>query len=205
MSLHKFNSPSLALFTGALIFVTFANLMPASARSTAEESALPTIGAIFMQIDGVALKSETPGYEDWLELNSLQWGTGRGISSPGGRGQSKGVKSAPPKREVSDPSISEVVFTRSSDASSITIMRQAFNKKPLSKVKIRILDLRKGKSEILMEYSLYNVFISGFSTSSSAKGTNENISLNFDRIAVEAPKSSKFEYDLAKTESSEAP
>jgi type VI secretion system secreted protein Hcp len=65
---------------------------------------------IYMQYGGIKGES-VPGLPGpgWIEINSFQWGVGRGISSPTGGSAD---------RESSAPSVSEIVVTKDTDASS---------------------------------------------------------------------------------------
>ena len=53
--------------------------------------------------------SRPKGWEDWIELNSFQFGVGRGIASPTGGSAD---------RESSAPSISEITITKDQDTST---------------------------------------------------------------------------------------
>ena len=57
--------------------------------------------AIYMKVDGIKGDVTEAGHADWIEINSFQWGVGRGIGSP---------KSSASDRESSEASVSEVVF-----------------------------------------------------------------------------------------------
>src|SRR4051812_42795025 len=62
--------------------------------------------AIYMQIEGIAGEVTTSGYAGWIELYSLQWGVGRGITAPTGGASD---------REAAAPSFSEIVITKRTD------------------------------------------------------------------------------------------
>ena len=65
-----------------------------------------------------ALKGDVTasGHETWIELNSFQWGVGRGISSPTG---------ASADRESSAPSVSEITVTKANDVASAPLLNEA--------------------------------------------------------------------------------
>src|SRR5262249_52981798 len=79
-----------------------------------EESTMP----IYMEYDGgsIAGDATAEGHEKWIELNSLQWGVGRGISSPTGGSAD---------RESSAPSVSEIVVTKPTDIASVKLLNEA--------------------------------------------------------------------------------
>ncbi len=65
---------------------------------------------IFVQYSGIDKSiASLPSDQKWIEIDSMQWGIGRSISSPSG-GSSD--------RESSTPSVSEIVVTKTSDQSS---------------------------------------------------------------------------------------
>lgn len=67
--------------------------------------------AIYMNFNKNAPKGNVTakGYEDWIEVDSFNFGVGRGISMEAG---------AMANREASRPSISEVTVTKRIDAAS---------------------------------------------------------------------------------------
>ncbi len=70
--------------------------------------------AIFIKYGTLEGEATAKGYEKWMEVNSLQWGVGRGISSGVGGGS---------KREASAPSVSEITVTKSMDAISPLLLK----------------------------------------------------------------------------------
>ena len=65
--------------------------------------------AIFMKFGDITGDVETSGFEKWTELQSFQWGVGRGVGSAMSGGNS---------REGSIPSVSEITVTKRMDGSS---------------------------------------------------------------------------------------
>jgi len=70
---------------------------------------------IYMQYSGTTGDSQSVGHTQWIEIDSFQWGVGRGISSPTG-GSSD--------RESSSPSVSEIVVTKPTDAASPSLLQE---------------------------------------------------------------------------------
>ena len=64
---------------------------------------------LYMEYDTIKGDVTAEGHEGWIELNSFQWGLGRGISSPTG---------AAADRESAAPSVSEITVTKAADISS---------------------------------------------------------------------------------------
>jgi type VI secretion system secreted protein Hcp len=127
-----------------------------------------------MNYDSLAIKGDVTeeGHKDWIELNSFQWGLGRGISSPTGGSLD---------RESSAPSISEITVTKASDTSTIKIVNEALQGEGKT-VLIDFTKTDKGKLEVYMTYTLSECMISGYSVSSGGDRPSESLSLNFTKI-----------------------
>lgn len=129
--------------------------------------------AIYMKMEGVRGDVTEAGHDGWIELNSFQWGVGRGIGSP---------KSSPSDRESSEASVSEIVVTKVCDESSTQLLRESLWGKG-KKVEIHFTRTGDDKKQTpYIEYTLENVLISGFSTSSSGDRPMETLSLNFTKF-----------------------
>jgi type VI secretion system secreted protein Hcp len=129
---------------------------------------------IYMEYDGGKIKGDVTadGHKDWIELNSFQWGVGRGISSPTG-----GAKD----RESSAPSLSEITVTKAQDAASGGLLTESYQGEGV-KVKIEFCKTDAGKLETFLTYELEDAMISGYSVSSGGDRPSESLSLNFVTI-----------------------
>jgi type VI secretion system secreted protein Hcp len=127
---------------------------------------------IYMKIEGVEGNVTAEGYKGWIEVNSCQFGIGRGVSSPHG---------SDVDREASTPSVSEIVVTKEADKASTKLFELALYGEGL-KVNIDLCKTDKGKPEPYMQYELEDVLISGFSVSSGGDRPSESLSLNFTKI-----------------------
>jgi type VI secretion system secreted protein Hcp len=152
---------------------------------------------IYMKYEGIDGDVTAKGHEKWIELNSFQWGVGRGISSPTGRGAD---------RESSAPSISEVVVTKAQDISTTKLLDEALQGEG-KVVTIDFCKTDKGALEVYMAYKLTDCLVSGYSISSGGDRPSESISLNFTKIefklvsmdkANKGAGGSSVTYDLAK-------
>jgi type VI secretion system secreted protein Hcp len=129
--------------------------------------------AIYMKIDGINGDVDEAGHKDWIEVNSFQWGVGRGIGS---------AKSSPSDRESSEASVSEVVVSKTSDEASTNLLRAALWGKG-KKTTVHFTRTGDDKSQIAyIEYILENVLISGYSVSSGGDRPTESLSLNFTKF-----------------------
>jgi type VI secretion system secreted protein Hcp len=129
---------------------------------------------IYMNYDSLNVKGDVTaeGYKDWIELNSLQWGVGRGIASPTG---------ASKDRESSAPSISEITVTKMQDMATGKLLTEAYQGKGV-KVIIDLVQTQQGQLAKYMTYELEDTMISGYSVSSGGDRPSESISLNFITI-----------------------
>ena len=127
---------------------------------------------IYMNDDGVTGDVTAGGHEKWIELNSFQWGVGRGISSPTG---------ASADRESSAPSVSEIVVTKSTDLASPKLLNEAYQGEGV-KVEIDFCKTDAGVLEVYMKYTLEDAMISGYSLSSGGDRPTESLSLNFTKV-----------------------
>lgn len=113
------------------------------------------------------------GHEKWIEVNSFQFGVGRGINTP--------TPGASADREASAPSISECVVTKVTDAASTKLFDESLEGEGQD-VTIDFCKTDKGKLEVYMTITLSNTMISGFSMSSGGERPTESVSLNFTKI-----------------------
>ncbi len=114
------------------------------------------------------------GFEGQLNATSLQFGVGRGVSSPsGGSG----------KREVSEPSISELVVTRNSDLASAELFFQACGGQTLELATISILQVESGEPKAFLIIELTDPLVTAYSASSGGESPSESVSLNFTKIS----------------------
>ncbi len=128
--------------------------------------------AIYMKIEGIDGDVTHQEHKNWLDISSLQWGVGRGISTPVGSAKN---------REASEPSISEVVVTKLMDASSVKLFTEACTGQKGKKVQIHLVSTgNPGKT--YMEYTLENALVSGYSVSTNGDRPSESISFNFTKI-----------------------
>jgi len=133
--------------------------------------------AIFMKYGSLNGEVTAEGYEKWVEVQSYQWGVGRGISTPGPGGLSK--------REASAPSISEITVTKTFDAFSPLTLKEALGGKG-SVVKLEITRTdNSGKHVAYQKYILSETMMSGYSISSGGDRPSESISLNFTKFDSE--------------------
>ncbi len=127
---------------------------------------------IYVQYAALTGDVTAAGHEKWIEVNSFQWGIGRGISSPtGGSGD----------RESSAPSVSEIVVTKPTDVATVNLLNEALQGEGVD-VTIDFCKTDKGNLSVYLSYILTNTMISGYSTSSGGDRPQESLSFNFTKI-----------------------
>jgi type VI secretion system secreted protein Hcp len=116
----------------------------------------------------------TAGFETWTELQSFQWGVGRGVGSAMGGAMS---------RESSVPSISEIVVTKNMDAASPGLWTDSVAGTFNQMVTITFTTTSAGQTEKFLSYELTDCGLSGYSLSSGGDMPSESLSLNFAKIS----------------------
>jgi len=114
------------------------------------------------------------GFEGQINAESLQFGVGRGVSSPsGGAG----------KREVSEPSMSELVLTRTADLASAELFFQSCGGQTLELATISILQVESGEPKAFLIIELTDPLVTSYNASSGGENPTESISLNYTKIS----------------------
>ena len=135
--------------------------------------------AIYMNFNGKKIKGNVTaaGYEDWIELNSFQFGNGRGISMDVGNMAN---------REATRPSLSEITVTKPADNSSGGLFKESLTGVEGVTVLIHIVQTGAEKVEKFAAYELSDVLISSYSMSAGSGGApNESLSLSYSKIVAD--------------------
>ena len=127
---------------------------------------------IYMNYNDIKGDVTASGHEGWVELNSFQWGVGRGISSPTG---------ASADRESSAPSVSEITVTKDNDVASTKLLNEAYQGEGKT-VTIDFCKTDKDKLEAYLTLTLENTMVSGYSISSGGDRPSESLALNFTKV-----------------------
>jgi len=132
--------------------------------------------AIFLKYGDIKGETTQQTHKEWIEINSFQFGVGRGISSGVGGGS---------KREATAPSVSEITLSKTFDISSPLLFKEAIGGKAVvAKIELTQTD-NSGKHVSFQKYILTNTLISGYSVSSGGDRPSESLSLNFTKIDSE--------------------
>lgn len=156
--------------------------------------------AIYLKYDGIDGEATHEDHKKWLDIGSLQFGIGRGISTPSG---------STANREASEPSVSEVVVTKMMDGASPKLFTESATGAAGKDVLIHLVSTGS-PGNTYVEYKLFNSLISGYSLSTGGDRPSESISINFTKIQYKfIPYDDKNEpgtpvtvsYDLSSTKS----
>jgi type VI secretion system secreted protein Hcp len=168
-----------------------AGLQQALSLTSAVKSSTKSASAtdpIYMKYGDIKGEVAVNGFAGDIQLNSFQWGVGRGISGNGAG------------REASVPSVSEIVVTKVLDSTSVALTQEALIGEPTS-AEIDFAKPVRGVMQTYYKITLSDALISGYSMNSGGDRPTESLSLNFTKITfVSTPRSGQvqtFTYDLA--------
>ena len=132
--------------------------------------------AAYLKYDAIKKgESKAKGHEGdkgWIEVGSIQFGVGRGISTPVGMSS---------KREASAPNVSEVVCTKLMDSTSPLIFQEAL-RGAAQKAQIDLVETHEEQLETYLSMTMENCLIASYSVSSGGDRPSESFSLNFTKI-----------------------
>ena len=131
---------------------------------------------IFMNYDSIPGDVTADGHQKWIEVDSFQWGIGRGITS---------ATSSAADREGSTPSVSEIVLTKVNDSASSNLMRASLGLPPAGEGKLVKIDFCKTDTthpEPYLQLELENTLVSGWSISSGGDRPSESLTINFTKV-----------------------
>ena len=131
--------------------------------------------ALFLKYGSVEGDVETSGYEKWIDINSFQWGVGRGIASPVGSSAD---------REASAPSVSEITISKNMDKATNKLLEESLGGEMNTEVQIAYATTGKDTVKEFIRYILTNTAVSGYSVSSGGDRPSESLSLNFTKIEI---------------------
>ncbi|MBB5020144.1 type VI secretion system secreted protein Hcp [Chitinivorax tropicus] len=113
-------------------------------------------------------------HKDWIAVDSMSFGVGRAIHSVSGGKD----------RETSNPSFSELTFTKSTDISSGDLFMQSICGKSLGKAQIHFIQTggTEANGQHYLSIELTDAIVSSYSISSSGERPVETFSLNYTQI-----------------------
>ena len=156
--------------------------------------------AIYIKYEGIDGEATHENHKKWLDIQSIQWGVGRAISTPSG---------STSNREASEPSVSEVTITKLMDSSSPKFFTEACTGAVGKKVEIHLVTTGS-PGNTYASYILTEALVSSYSMSSGGDRPSESISISFTKMeykfipydnANKAGSPIAVSYDLATTKS----
>ncbi len=132
--------------------------------------------AVYIEYEGIKGNVTADGYKDHLQVLSLHFGVGRGISmEPGNMAN----------REATRPTLSEITFTKLADNSSTSLFKESVTGSTGKLVKIKFIQTGADKVIEYMDYEIEDCLVSGYSISADAEGDPvETITLSFAKVMV---------------------
>ncbi|HTH97154.1 MAG TPA: type VI secretion system tube protein Hcp [Stellaceae bacterium] len=129
---------------------------------------------IFLQIDGIQGDATQANHTGWTDIKTLQWGVTRSMNTLAG---------ATTNREGSEPSVGEVILTKTSDSSSVKLFSQACSGRSGVTAKIDLCTTGN-PGDTYISFTLTNTLISSYTISASADRPEETVVLNFTKVEM---------------------
>ncbi len=128
--------------------------------------------AIYLNYEGIPGEATQQNHTKWIDVMSLSWGVGRGIST---------VSGSTNNREASEPSVSEVAIVKAFDSSSPKLFTEACTGNAGKTVKID-LTTTGSPGATYCTYTLTNALISSYSVSTGGDRPTESVSISFTKL-----------------------
>jgi type VI secretion system secreted protein Hcp len=149
--------------------------------------------AIYLKLESIKGSVTVEAFKDQIEFQSFQWGAGLGVTAP--RGGS---------RTSSEPSVSEIVLTKTLDKASEGLFKALLKGEPIGTGTISFTAASAGEAVAYVQVELEKIIVSGYSLSTGGDLPSESLSLNFtkfdwcytDRDAEQEGSPSHLVYDL---------
>jgi type VI secretion system secreted protein Hcp len=127
--------------------------------------------AIFIKFASIEGSSTDNNFKNQVEVSSLQWGAGVGLSSASGG-----------DRSHTTPSVSEITVTKILDKSTEELFKSLLKAENIGKATISFVAASKGESVAYATIEIEDVIVSGYSMSSGGDRPSESLSLNFTKF-----------------------
>ncbi|MCC7429187.1 MAG: type VI secretion system tube protein Hcp [Alphaproteobacteria bacterium] len=130
--------------------------------------------AIYMKIPDIPGDTTQGNHKEWIEVQSCQFGVGRGVSTRTGSAQD---------REASEPNVSEIVVTKLLDKASVKLFQAATQNQEGKKVEIHFCSTAQAGQNYL-EIELSETIVSSWNISSGGDRPMESVSLNGTKLNI---------------------
>lgn len=129
---------------------------------------------IYFQMDGIQGDATQEEHRQWMDIISMNWNVARNVNTMTG---------AAANREASEPAISEVTLTKSSDSSTTKLFQEACTGRSGKEATIHLVTTGN-PGETYIEYKLHNALVASYTVGSSGDRPTESITLNFTKMDV---------------------
>ena len=132
--------------------------------------------AIYLLYEGIKGNVTAEGYKDHIDVQSMTFGVGRGISmDPGNLAN----------REATRPSISEITITKLMYNSTTSLFKESVTGSAGKKVMLKFVRTGADKVNEFMNYELEDCLVSGYNVSGNGDSQPiETITLSFAKILI---------------------
>jgi len=121
--------------------------------------------------------SKVDGHDGWIDCESMSFGVARAVA-PTSAGSNR--------REVSSPSVSEMMFHRTSDGASPELLYQACGGVSLGNCDVHVLQVVENKPQVFLKILLEGAIVSNYHMSSGGQGPpSDSFSVNFNKMSVQ--------------------
>ncbi len=128
--------------------------------------------AIYLKYEGIDGEATQQDHTKWIDIQSLQFGFGRAITTPTG---------STANREASQPSVSEVTVVKMMDASSPKLFTESVTGNAGKTVNIDLVSTGS-PGNTYAQYTLTNALVSAYSVSTGGDRPVESLSISFTKI-----------------------
>jgi type VI secretion system secreted protein Hcp len=118
-------------------------------------------------------ESTIKGYENWINVDSASFGVGRSVAS---------VSEGTGKRDVSNPSLSELTFSRKTDLASPELFFQACGGQTLEECTIHLVQVVDNKPEIHQIILLSDPIVTSYHY---GNGEMDSFTLNYTKVSYQ--------------------
>lgn len=132
---------------------------------------------IYLEYEGIKGNITSDGYKDYFEVQSLQFGVRRDVST---------TQDSLPNRQLSKPAIDEIYFTKRSDNATAALFSESLSDDTKGKRMVaKFVSDGTGNTHQFMEITLEGCIICSYDLSASSEGTPvECFSVNFSKISL---------------------
>ena len=129
---------------------------------------------IYVQIDGIQGDATQQNHQKWMDIQAMHWNVSRSMNT---------IAGSAANREASEPMVSEVTLTKTSDSSSVKLFQEACTGR-VGKKAVIYLVTTGNPGDTYIEYTMQNTLISNYSVGSDGDRPIETVTLNFTKLDV---------------------